>query len=167
VDDHAERLLGEVLLLGCWWWRVLMMWRRRDDLDLLNLVVHMIRLVKYARQLVGCRLADFWPSCLWWPLFQGNPWWSVRSLCHERGSRTFMAVELGLCLFLWCWCHGPIVWDTLNDELCLRWGWIGDGVDLLLVVLWPAGFGLHRPDPCSAGLRSVLRFPLRLYLALM
>jgi hypothetical protein len=45
--------------------------------------------------------------------------------------------------------------------------WIGDGVDLLLVAVWPAGFGLHRPDPCSPRLWSVLGFPLRLYIALM
>ena len=45
--------------------------------------------------------------------------------------------------------------------------WIGDGVDLLLVAVWPAEFGLRRPDPCSAGLRSVLGFLLGLYLALM
>jgi hypothetical protein len=74
----------------------------------------------------------------------------------EVVDRTFVAAELDLCLFLWCWCHGPIVWDTLDDELCFRWGWIGDGVDLLLVAVWPTGFGLHRPDPCSAGLYLAL-----------
>jgi hypothetical protein len=77
---------------------------------------------KYARQLVGCRLANFWPFCLWWPWFRGNPWWGVRSLHHERGSRTFTATEPGLCHCLWCWRRDPIVWGTPVDELCLRWG---------------------------------------------
>jgi hypothetical protein len=44
---------------------------------------------------------------------------------------------------------------------------VGDGVDLLLVAVWLAGFGLRRSDPCSAGLRRVLGVSLRLYLALM
>ena len=44
---------------------------------------------------------------------------------------------------------------------------VGGGVRLLLVVIFPAGVGLRRPDPCSAGLLSVLGFPLRLYLALV
>jgi hypothetical protein len=51
VNDPAERLLGKVLLFGGWRWRVLM-WRilmmrwRRDDLDLLMMMVEVIRLVK-------------------------------------------------------------------------------------------------------------------------
>jgi hypothetical protein len=56
---------------------------------------------------------------------------------------------------------------TPNDELRLRWGWVGDGVDLLLVAVLPVGIRLHRPNPCSAGLQSVLGFLLRLYLALV
>jgi hypothetical protein len=44
---------------------------------------------------------------------------------------------------------------------------VGDGVHLLLVAIVPAGVGLRRPDPSSAGLRSVLGFPLRFYLALV
>jgi hypothetical protein len=44
---------------------------------------------------------------------------------------------------------------------------VGDGVDLLLVEVCPSRFELRRSDPCFAGLRSVLSFPLRLYLALM
>jgi hypothetical protein len=44
---------------------------------------------------------------------------------------------------------------------------VGDGVYLLLVEVFPTGVGLCRPDPCSAGLRSVLGFPLRFYLALV
>jgi hypothetical protein len=44
---------------------------------------------------------------------------------------------------------------------------VGDGVHLLLVVVWPAGFRLRRYDPCSAGLQGVLGFPLRFYLALV
>jgi hypothetical protein len=35
---------------------------------------------------------------------------------------------------------------------------VGDGVNLLLVAVWPAEFRLRRSDPCSAGLRSVLGF---------
>jgi hypothetical protein len=48
VDDPTERLFGEVLLFGCYWgwWKILVMWWWREDLDLLVLVVHMIRLVK-------------------------------------------------------------------------------------------------------------------------
>jgi hypothetical protein len=47
VDDPTERLLGKVLLFGCWWgwWRILVVWRWREDLDLLVLMVHMIGLV--------------------------------------------------------------------------------------------------------------------------
>jgi hypothetical protein len=45
--------------------------------------------------------------------------------------------------------------------------WVGDGVELLLVVALPTRIRLRRPDPCSAGLRSVLGFLLRLYLALV
>jgi hypothetical protein len=51
VDDPAEKLLGEVLLLGCWRWRILT-WRilmirwRREDLDLLMMMVQVIGLVR-------------------------------------------------------------------------------------------------------------------------
>jgi hypothetical protein len=44
---------------------------------------------------------------------------------------------------------------------------VGDGVHLLMVVVWPTGFGLSRSDPCSTGLRGVLGFPLGFYLVLM
>jgi hypothetical protein len=44
---------------------------------------------------------------------------------------------------------------------------VGDGVHLLLVAVFPAGIGLRQPDPCSAGLQSVLGFLLRFYLALV
>jgi hypothetical protein len=51
VDDLAVRLLGEVLLLGCWWqrvlmWRILIMQWRREDLDLLMMMVQVIGLVR-------------------------------------------------------------------------------------------------------------------------
>jgi hypothetical protein len=51
VNDHAVRLLGEVLLLGCWrrrvlMWRILMMRWRREDLDLLMMMVQVIGLVR-------------------------------------------------------------------------------------------------------------------------
>jgi hypothetical protein len=47
VDNPTKRLFGEVLLLGCWWgwWGILVVWRWREDLDLLVLLVHMIGLV--------------------------------------------------------------------------------------------------------------------------
>jgi hypothetical protein len=38
---------------------------------------------------------------------------------------------------------------------------VGDGVHLLLVAIFPTGVGLRWPDPSSAGLRSVLGFPVR------
>jgi hypothetical protein len=44
---------------------------------------------------------------------------------------------------------------------------VGDGVHLLLVAVWPVRFGLRQSDPCSARLRGVLRFLLRFYLALV
>ena len=44
---------------------------------------------------------------------------------------------------------------------------VGNGVHLLLVAIVPAGVGLRQPDPRSAGLQSVLGFPLRFYLALV
>jgi hypothetical protein len=50
--------------------------------------------------LVGCWLVDFWPFGLWWPWFRGSPWWDVRSLRREKGSRTFTVVGLGLFLYL-------------------------------------------------------------------
>jgi hypothetical protein len=40
-----------------------------------------------ARQLFGCRLVVPETSCLWWPLFPGNPLLDARSLCHETGSK--------------------------------------------------------------------------------
>jgi hypothetical protein len=72
---------------------------------------------KYVQQLVGCQLADFWPSCLWWPWFSGNPWWGVPSLRHETGSKIFVDARLGLCLFLLCSCRGFVVRGTPDDEL--------------------------------------------------
>jgi hypothetical protein len=51
VDDPAVRLLREVLLLGCWrrrilMWRILMMRWRREDLDLLMMMVQVVGLVR-------------------------------------------------------------------------------------------------------------------------
>jgi hypothetical protein len=46
VDDPTERLFGEVLLFRCQWgWWNLVMWRWKEDLDLLVLLVHMVGLV--------------------------------------------------------------------------------------------------------------------------
>jgi hypothetical protein len=44
---------------------------------------------------------------------------------------------------------------------------VGDGVHLLLVAIVLTEVRLHRSDPSSVGLRSVLGFPLRFYLALV
>jgi hypothetical protein len=44
---------------------------------------------------------------------------------------------------------------------------VGDSVHLLLIAIVPTGIGLRRPDPSSAGLRSVLGFSLRFDLALV
>ena len=44
---------------------------------------------------------------------------------------------------------------------------IGDSVHLWLVAVWPVGVRLRQSDPCSARLRGVLRFLLRLNLALV
>ena len=52
------------------------------------------------KQLVGCQPVDFWPSYLWWPWFQGNPWWDVWSPRCELDSKTFVIVGLGLSLCL-------------------------------------------------------------------
>jgi hypothetical protein len=60
VDDPVERLLDEVLLLGCWRWRILMVWWRREDFDLLMLVVHVIRLVVHVIRLVKDRFIVVW-----------------------------------------------------------------------------------------------------------
>jgi hypothetical protein len=57
---------------------------------------------------------------------------------------------------------------VLLTTSCFSGGvFVGDGVYLLLVAVLPAEIGLRRPDPCSAGLRSVLGFSLRFYLALV
>jgi hypothetical protein len=46
VDDPTKRLFGEVLLFWCrWGWWNLVMWRWKEDLDLLVLLVHMVGLV--------------------------------------------------------------------------------------------------------------------------
>jgi hypothetical protein len=119
VYDPTERLFDEVLLFGCWWglWRILVVWRLREDLGLLVLVVHMIGLVKdwFVVELLLVVLLGMvsmrdnslvvgwlilWPFCLWCPWFRGNPWWGVRSIHRERGSRTFAAAKPDLCLFL-------------------------------------------------------------------
>jgi hypothetical protein len=44
---------------------------------------------------------------------------------------------------------------------------VSDGVHLLLVAVWPAGFGLCQSDLCPTGLQGVLGFPLRFYVALV
>jgi hypothetical protein len=71
------------------------------------------------QQLVGGWLTDFWPFCLWWPWFRGSHWWDVRSLCREKGCRTFAVVGLDLCLYIWGCCRGPVKWGTLGGELCI------------------------------------------------
>jgi hypothetical protein len=183
VDDPTERLLGEVLLLGCWWWRILMMWWRREDLDLLMLVVHVIGLMK-DRLIVELLLVVLLGvvsmrdnSLIVGWLISGHP---------VFGGLGFRAIPGGICaVFTMKKAVKPsrlrgsasassssvvattVVWDTPGDELCLWWGWVGNGVDLLLVAVLPAGFRLRCPDPCSARLRGVLGFPLRLYLALV
>jgi hypothetical protein len=40
-----------------------------------------------ARQLSGCRLVVLDTSCLWWPLFPGNPLLGVRNPRRETGSK--------------------------------------------------------------------------------
>jgi hypothetical protein len=77
---------------------------------------------KYVRQLVGCRLAEFWPLCIWWIWFLGSPWWGVRSLHRGTGSKIFVTAVPGLCLFLLCCCRSFAMRGTPDDELCLRRG---------------------------------------------
>jgi hypothetical protein len=122
---------------------------------------------KYVQQLASCQLVDFWPSCLWWPWFQGNTWWGACSLHHETGSKTFTAAGLASAsssgvgaMVLLC--------GVLLTTSCVSGGvLVGDGVHLLLVVVLPIGIRLRRPDTCSTGLQSVLGFSVRLYLALV
>jgi hypothetical protein len=147
VNDPAIRLLGEAFLLGCWRWGF-------DVEDLGDVVVVGGGLVpldgngtrgwvgdgfarcgmvasciaggdRCARRLIGCRLARLWPFCPWWPWSLGSPWWGVRSLHRETGSKIFAAAGLGLYLFLLCCCSGFVERGTRDSELCLRWdvGW--------------------------------------------
>ena len=55
-----------------------------------------------------------------------------------------------------------LVANCVSDEML-----VGEVVHLLLIAIVPARVGLRQPDPRSAGLQSVLGFPLRFYLALV
>jgi hypothetical protein len=185
VDDPTERLLGKVLLFGCWWgwWRILVVWRWREDLDLLVLMVHMIGLVMdwivvelllvVLLGMVGMlnnSLVTSW-------LISGH---------SIFGGLGFGAIPGGVCVVFavkeaiepsrlrsptFASASGvgaaTLLCGVLLVTSCVSGGvLVGDGV-LLLVAVWPAGFGLHRSDPCSAGPRGVIGFPLRFYLVLM
>jgi hypothetical protein len=61
-----------------------------------------------------------------------------------------------------------LFYGVLLTTSCVSGGVLAsDGVHLLLVAVLPTGIGLRRLDPCSIGLRNVLEFPLRFYLALV
>jgi hypothetical protein len=189
VNDPAERLLGKVLLFGCWWWRVLM-WRilmmrwRREELDLLMMMVQVIRLVKDLFVVVWLlvvllgviSVCDNLLIVSWlipgYPIVGGLGFRAIPS-----GVRTFFAMKqavkpsrllcstsdsssgVGATVLL---CGVLLTTSCVSGEVL-----VGDGVHLLLVAVLPVGIGLRRPDPCFAGLRRFLGFSLRLYLVLV
>jgi hypothetical protein len=159
-----------------WWWR--------EDLDLLVLVVHMIRLVKdwFIVELLLVVLLGMVSMCdnllvVSWLIsghsifgglgFRAIPGGvcAVFAMKEEiepsrlRSSASASSSGVGVAALL---CGRLLATNCVSGGVL-----VGDSVDLLLVAVWLARFGLHRSDPCSAGLRSVLGFLLRLYLALV
>jgi hypothetical protein len=119
-----------------------------------------------ARRPSGCRLAVLQTFCPWWPLFLDNPLLGARSPRHETDSRICAAAVSVLGLTIWCHCRG-LGGVFLTTSSLSGWMLIGNVVHLLVTTAVPSGVWLRRSGPCSTGLRRVLRFPLRLNLALM
>jgi hypothetical protein len=159
-----------------WWWR--------EDLDHMVLVVYMIRLVK------GWFVVELLLMVLLVMVSMRDNLLIVGWLIPSHpifGGLGFRAIPGGVCAIFamkeavepsWLWSSASasssgvgvvaLLCGILLATRCVSGGvLVGYGVDLLLVAVWPAGFGLRWPDPCFAGLRSVLGFQLRLYLALM
>jgi hypothetical protein len=146
-----------------------MMWWWREDLDLLVLVVHMIRLVKdwfvvellvvVLLGMVGMRANSLVVGWLIFdhPIFGGLGFKAIPGgVCaifaikkavepsRLRSSASASPSGVGAAVLL-C--------GILLTSSCVSGGvLVGDGVDSLLVAVWPARFGLRRSDPCSAGL---------------
>jgi hypothetical protein len=59
-----------------------------------------------ARRPSGCRLAEFWTFCPWWPLFLDNHLLGARSPRHETDSRICAVAVSVLGLSLGCHCCG-------------------------------------------------------------
>jgi hypothetical protein len=158
-------------------------WRWREDLDLLVLLVHMIGmvmdwfvvvlLVVVLLGMVGMRNNS---------LVVG---WLISSH-FVFGGLSFGAIPGGMCaIFIVKETVEPLrlrspasasasgagataLCGVLLATSCVSSGMlVGNGVHLLLVAVCPAGFGLRRSDPFSARLWGVLGLPLRFYLALM
>ena len=161
-----------------------MMWWWREDLDLLVFVVHMIRLVKdwfvvellLVVQLGMVSMRDNSLVVGWLisghSIFGGLGFRAIPGgMCavftvkeavepsRLRSSASASSSGVGTVALL---CGILLATSCVFGRVL-----VGDGVNVLLVAVWPVVFGLRWSDPCSAGLRSVLGFPLRFYLVLM
>jgi hypothetical protein len=114
----------------------------------------------------SCRLVVIWTSCPWWPLFLGNLLLGACSPRHEIDSRICVAAASVLGLSLWCHYYGlgGIFRTASSFSGCVLICYV---VHLLLTAAVPPGVWLRRRGPGSAGLRRVLRLPLRFNLSLM
>jgi hypothetical protein len=191
VNDPAVRFLGKVFLLWCWWWGGFDVEGLDDvvvvvgeDLDLLTMMVRVVGLVMDLLVVVWLLVVLLGVIGLRDDSLVVGWLGSSHSVLGGLGLR---AVPGGVCAVFTMkqavkssWLLGPasasssrvVVVVLLRGVLmmanCVSSGvLVGDGVHLLLVAIFPAGVGLRRPDPCSAGLRGVLGFPLRFYLALV
>jgi hypothetical protein len=161
------------------------MWRWREDFNLLVVLVHMVGLVGvdwFVVELSLVVLLGMVGVC-------NNSFvvgWLISS--HSVfGGFGFRVVPGGMCRVFTVkkaveplWLCGSASASTsrvgavallcgvlLVTSCVSNGGLVGNGVHWLLVAIWPAGFKLRQSDPYPAGLRGVLGFSLRFYLALM
>jgi hypothetical protein len=189
VNDFAIRLIGEVFLL--WGLGVvvvvdillLQVWRwggGRNDLYLLVVLVCVVRwmrsgaVVVWLRGLLICvrdnsRVVGW--LCLCHPVSSGLRLWAVSCGVHA----VFVVEQAVKSVRLLCTSPAPTtssVSAALGGILLVARGLasgvlVGDVVYMLMIAAVPTGVCLRRPRPCTAGLRRVFRFPLRLDFALV
>jgi hypothetical protein len=181
VNDTTERLISKVFLFGYWWgwwWILVMWWWWWEGLDLLVLLVHMVLLVGVVLFIVELLLVillgvvDVCDNLLVfsWLIFGHPIFGSLGFTAIPGGVRGVFALKKAVKPSLlrdlaFASASGVAATALLRGVLVATSGvssllLIGDGVHLGLVIVWPAGVGLRRSDPCPAGLQSVLGFPL-------